>query len=1425
MITQPAYFEPTRRKAATRWAQLESDPELAAPWHQLFKQVQSPRHVLSELLQNADDAGATEANVRIEHGMFIFEHNGGDFSAEHFESLCRFGYSNKRALHTIGFRGIGFKSTFSLGPRVELFSPTLAVYFENNRFTEPHWHSLSLETFGKTVVRVHIDEPHVHEEIVKNLNEWAKSPVSLLFFKHLRRLQISDHDVHWGSLGPGPVAHSEWMARHGFEDQAYLLVRSHELTLPSTALAEIRQERMLGADDETEFPPAQVEIVLGASGRLYVVLPTGVHTSLPFACNAPFIQDPARLKIKDPDISPTNRWLLSRIGELAATTLVAWLHNVSLPVTERAEAYGLLPEISQAEASLENGSVGIVQEAMRNRLSGQPVLLTTAETVVKPLQSIVIPAELYEIWPVAQLSEYFDDQKRVPLLPTISPRHQANLQQWNYVTAIGKSHVIARLQQKRLPKPESWHKLLHLWAYVQSETTSQWGWYVTDQLKNIRENIKIIPVQGKDELYAPNEIVRLGDTRLLQSDDDWNFLADHMLVMNQNWPRFLGDQRRNAVERGDKPQQTKVNAAQMVLEQLRLTESSNIDVVIDRVASSFFTGGVSIQSCVQLTHIAAKLRVTAGSAFRFVNQQKHLVKISEDIVVDIDGQLERLLPMDVDQTNMLHPLYQAAFQSCTREEWVEWVHSGRAGLLTFAPIKEQKHTLYRPDQITQEAARRGLKGTLTPQYKSTTYRVEDWDFEESNWLHWEALEKTDPDVWSQIGARILEQRTELWSKVKSARILHVSMQSTTRSMTSEELLPGWVLRLRTKPCLKDTRGFSRRPDELLRRTQYTEAFLDVEPFIHAQYDTEANRPLLDLIGVQSTPTGPGRILDRLRALARSEKPPLYELGKWYDRLDTIIDGCSTADAQSIRDAFAHEKLIWSNDETWTTSGAVYLHVDEDDIPGIATIWQDVRHLALWHKVGVRERATVELVLNWLTALPSGNKLSVDEARRVRALMTRFPVRIWHQCGHWLSLEGEWVPVAHLRYGQSKVPAEAIRRLLPYVKAHTANLQGIDSETLSSAPFDRLPLLERTLEDRLENAGTASVRQLSMPWLRLAGSLLSRVQLDDVTETERIQALAQRLYQTQVQAIEQLVVTSYLDGVPASTPRPIEVLWSDTTLYITPMQKAKLAKLLPAYFAKDFGQPDIALALTYCYDRSQDDVRSYIEENFSLLPPAEMKLVPAADVPHTIEQPIGASMASNVNSMNPGPLESMEAPSVDTLADDRTVVEYEAACSSDEVATEVDSDDDLFDHDSTLERRRVRVGPSKPPLMERYAQGYGFTIQKGDALYHPDGRWLSRTHSERFPWALRSARGELLHYLWPKDHCLDREPIVLDADIWHLIEQRPQEYALILVDREDHPYELSGVRLRALRDDEKITLHPATYRLVYTHDHNIYEEAY
>ncbi len=259
MSKPPQYFEPIRAAASRRWDQLEHDRDLAAPWHQLFKQVQSPRHVVSELLQNADDAAADEACVAIQGNEFVFTHNGHDFEQRDFESLCRFGYSHKRSLHTIGFRGIGFKSTFSLGDEVRLFSPTLSVVFRRQRFTEPVWVGDQRSRTGKTEIHVTIKDGHRRAELEKNLAQWLESPASLLFFRNLRLLHVGPKEVRWTPQGEGPVTGSSWMVLSTAPKDRFLLVGSAAESFPEDALQEILDERMVAPEGSTDFPPCRVE--------------------------------------------------------------------------------------------------------------------------------------------------------------------------------------------------------------------------------------------------------------------------------------------------------------------------------------------------------------------------------------------------------------------------------------------------------------------------------------------------------------------------------------------------------------------------------------------------------------------------------------------------------------------------------------------------------------------------------------------------------------------------------------------------------------------------------------------------------------------------------------------------------------------------------------------------------------------------------------------------------------------------------------------------------------------------------------------------------------------------------------------------------------------------------------------------------------
>lgn len=1400
MNGRPAFFDRIRQRASLRWDQLEQDPELAGPWHQLFNQVQSPGHILSELLQNADDAGATEASVSIEDRSFIFTHNGEDFTEEHFASLCRFAYSNKRNLHTIGFRGIGFKSTFSLGDTVELCTPTLSVAFNRRRFTEPQWVDSQNSDAVRTQVRVAISDDHRQREVEKNLQEWLKSPVSLLFFRHIRRLRIGGQEVYWESLGPGPVPETERMALQSHPDQVFLVARSSAEPFPRDSLDEIMQERLLGQGQDMDFPPCKVEIVLGAKGRLYVVLPTGVETALPFACNAPFIQDPARLKIKDPETSPTNRWLLERIGLLAASVMLQWLDCASASFAERTRAYGLFPDVDRDENSLEGLCAAIVEAAFDAAIKGKDFLLTEVGELRPAGQSIVIPETLLDVWPAEQASVLLDNAGRPAFSRYVSENDMEKLIRRNVVIKISKEQILNILQTKHLPRPKNWRCLLKLWAYTAPEMTGY-----RPRVGNNKQ-VRIVPVQGKDVLYAASEVVRIGEKRLLQSDADWDFLAAHLLVLNQNWPRFLAEQRREAEESNDNSLQSDVDAVYAVLKAIGLEETSDVSEMVEQVALEFFRKeSIALSDCIQIAQIAGKLGATVGESFRYATQDQHLRGTKQVILFNEDGTLETLFPENWCSKHLLHPDYTKSFDSCTSEEWSRWISTGRAGIHKFAPFVETSSTLWGRQRIEDYLRERGF--TVTPYYfyKTNQFEVNDWDFDSDLWSHWRIIEEDEECLWGDLVERIMMQPDTYWSKALSAQVFQVATTGRTRAIASE-LLPNWIIKLRKLPCLPDTRGFYHNPAELLRRTPETESLMDVEPFIHGRLDKESTRPLLKLLGVRDTPTGPDRLLDCLRALAMADKPPVYDVDKWYRRLDQMMATCSTTDLTKIKKAFYEESIILLEGSGWGKASGVFLSSDEEDVPGAAVVRTSVSDLSLWRKIGIAERPTADLAIQWLKGLTSGKTLSQDNARRVRAILPRHAARIWKECGHWLNLAGEWAPTAMISFALTMQPLVPWSHLHEWVKQKTADFQRLPIEITEALPFCDVPTLSSRIEERFLRSPHSTNQQERKSWLTLIGVELCRIDLDDRAETTRIRGLAADLVETGWQTTPGLEIVPYIDGTPSGTSRHAEVVWLNKVLYVDQLPNAKLARLVPDKLGKIFGRTDITAALNYCFGRSSEEVTEYLEANFKLTP--RDVVVPLAD-----DEAVSA-----------GKQPIKETIVVPKTSPDQAPTDHEKTATGDELDVVLVPQDEgkgepgeLDDIDVTPPTVQSHPKPTKPRIIERFAQGLGFWKDGDDRFSHEDGRWIGKTIGDRFPWEMRTAAGEIVRYYWPKDHCLEQEPLQLEADIWGLIDKFPEVYALILSNPQGDPVEVQGALLRTMRADGKITLYPATYRLVYNDD--------
>ena len=145
----------------------------------------------------------------------------------------------------------------------------------------------------------------------------------------------------------------------------------------------------------------------------------------------------------------------------------------------------------------------------------------------------------------------------------------------------------------------------------------------------------------------------------------------------------------------------------------------------------------------------------------------------------------------------------------------------------------------------------------------------------------------------------------------------------------------------------------------------------------------------------------------------------------------------------------------------------------------------------------------------------------------------------------------------------------------------------------------------------------------------------------------------------------------------------------------------------------------------------------------------------------------------------------------------------------------EEDDD--DRNGRGQRQPPQRQPQRPSIIERFAYGRGYTKNNPDRFLHSDGSCIARSHGSAFPWEHRLASGEIVRYYWAKDHCLEQEPLQLEADVWNLCDKFPDLYSLILKRSNETPIEVPGRRLRELLTAQQIKLHPATYRLVYLNE--------
>jgi len=1381
----PDFFEGIRAKAKSRWDQLESDPDLAGPWWQLFRQVQSPRHVLSELLQNADDAGATWASASLKDGFFVFEHNGHDFTRDEFESLCSFGRSNKRKLLTIGFRGIGFKSVFSLGPAAELLTPAIACRFHKERFTEPETLT-EADSSDYTTVRVRLDAPEKENLIEEEFERWRKSPLPLLFFENIKGLSLEGMGFTITSSEHGPCVGSEYVKLTGMADKV-IVFRSEEENFPPDCVREIYDER---GECDVELAPCRVIVVANVpdsdKGRLHVVLPTGVKLNIPVCAQAPFIQDPARSGIKEPASSPVNRWLLERIGHLLGSNLLSWLGRSDQSLPDRANAYSLMPpKGTDYSFNVEQSAANYVSKAFADEIQGRDVLLTANGELGNKDSASVLPRQVINAWGWEVACEHFAPNKKYAVAPHIRQQYIENLSKWGLVEIIRPEDIFTRIQDKRYkppPRPTTLENLLPLWSLAERTIETMTGMW------HFWRRAAIVPVEGSDILGRAEAIISLPSAPEKCSEADWQFLCSMVELLDSGWSLLMSEVTKSDEEflsrlseaagmRIDKSDLTRIRNA---YDKTGLNRQCELTDILNLAATSIFSNDdLMKEDAIRLVHVVARLdlplKCVDTSLPKFLCQDGQW-RIAEDCLVPGGIDIASLIPSNVAQYHVVSDDYEVGLEPKDKDIWRRWAKSPSRGGIQQFPLPGKLHEhLWSKSDLREFCRGRGGKDPST-YYERPNYSVVDWDFPKEFWNHWENLEAKEPTVWLSVVWAILNSWSKAWEIRKNVSVSE-NWGDYYRNVDTGGARAVWLHRLRLLKCLPDEFNHPRMPSELYSRNPETSALLGIEPFVNASWDLASYRAGLEALGIRSDPADIQPLLKRLEDLSQAQDPPIGPLRDLYHAIDRVAGRLPMEQIVTIKNIFGSKKIARAED-TWERIDAVF-RTNPSNLPGVAVLHHDITDIPLWERLGVNIEPGFDDALSWLDALLLDSFLSERDYRDVIKLLARYPRDIWNKSNRWINLEGKVIHKFNLSWGCCD--SDIAEGLFSGIRSSVADFSMVDRSAFLSIREALPPMLEDHLRMKISQVELNSQIELSeQVWLKTLGTLLACLRIPKGANADDFvidRKMGQRLATTKLNFASSLHIQKHLNGSPVSLEREETVAWYDNTLYIVGDIAGIFDKLIKELI-RPFRTEVSKQAIRDCVARSALWIESYGQQHLEL---DDVELSKDGYVP---QEPEGTDGHGDI-----------------------TIPPNDDDMISSDTGTDIDGKkEDSEGEEEGILRKKRQAGQFKRLNRFLSERGYQWNESRG-AFLHSNGAQIIRTQGA-FHWKLVSAGQE--HPFFIANSSFDSyDGVEIPAEAW---EFGKKVNATILEPQGDSYVEHTFSDLVSLVEKGRVNIYPAVIRL-------------
>jgi len=267
-------------------------------------------HFIYELLQNAEDAGATEARFKLKKAGVSFEHNGRPFDVRDIQAITDIGEGAKTdQADKIGRFGVGFKAVFAYTETPHIWSPSFS--FKISDLVLPSVLPARRELGHLTRFEFPFNNPKkdrgiAYAEVYSGLTDLGQT--TLLFLPHLESLSWESDDAK-----PAEVLRIKHSENH-FEvlkQTGSRKTSSNHFLKFEQPVEGIEKQRVAIAFELEPLPNVrgfdskqalarQLRISPAIPGRVSVFFPAEKETSgLRFHLHGPFVPELSRASVKE----------------------------------------------------------------------------------------------------------------------------------------------------------------------------------------------------------------------------------------------------------------------------------------------------------------------------------------------------------------------------------------------------------------------------------------------------------------------------------------------------------------------------------------------------------------------------------------------------------------------------------------------------------------------------------------------------------------------------------------------------------------------------------------------------------------------------------------------------------------------------------------------------------------------------------------------------------------------------------------------------------------------------------------------------------------------------------------------------------------------------------------------------------------------